>query len=98
MSPVLYWVTFGLNGFVQCVKSTIQLGLENKSNQIKCMIPALSYLDINSANNLEYCNNTEDALAVNGLIYKEAQKIQVSIINNHASTSGLILLPVQSIQ
>ena len=75
--------------FVQCVKSTIQLGLENKSNQIKCMIPALSYLDINSANDLEYCNNTEDALAVNGLIYKEAQKIQVSIINNHTSLANM---------
>ena len=63
--------------FVKCVKKTIELAVENKSD-IKCMIPALSYLDINSKSNLEYCNNTEDALAVNGLIYKEAQKIQVT--------------------
>ena len=63
--------------FVKCVKKTIELAVEKKSD-IKCMIPALSYLDINSKSNLEYCNNTDDALAVNGLIYKEAQKIQVS--------------------
>ena len=63
--------------FVKCVKKTVELAVEKESD-IKCMIPALSYLDINSKNNLEYCNNTDDALAVNGLVYKEAQKIVVS--------------------
>ena len=42
-----------------------------------CMIPALSYIDIDM-DNLEYCNTTEDALCVNGLIYNTAQKTQVS--------------------
>ena len=41
------------------------------------MIPALSYIDIDM-DNLEYCNTTEDALCVNGLIYNTAQKTQVS--------------------
>ena len=61
--------------FLQCVKTTLISTL--KKSDIKCMIPALSYIDIDTAN-LEYCNTTEDALGVNGLIYNLAQKTQVS--------------------
>ena len=60
--------------FVQCIKS--QLVSTLKKSDIKCMIPALSYIDIDTSS-LDYCNNTEDALAVNGLIYNSAQKVQV---------------------
>ena len=61
--------------FLQCVKTTLISKLEK--SDIKCMIPALSYIDIDTTN-LEYCNTTEDALGVNGLIYNSAQKTQVS--------------------
>ena len=61
--------------FLQCVKTTLISTLEK--SDIKCMIPALSYIDIDTTN-LEYCNTTEDALGVNGLIYNSAQKTQVS--------------------
>ena len=57
------------------VKATLVSTL-GKSD-IKCMIPALSYIDIDTTN-LEYCNTTEDALDVNGLIHNSAKKIQVS--------------------
>ena len=60
--------------FVQCIKS--QLVSTLKKSDIKCTIPALSYIDIDTSS-LDYCNNTEDALAVNGLIYNSAQKVQV---------------------
>ena len=60
--------------FIQCVKTTLETVLEKLD--INCTIPALSYININTSN-LDYCDNKEDALAVNGLIYKEAQKIQV---------------------
>ena len=65
--------------FLQCVKTTLVSTLEK--SDIKCMIPALSYIDIDTTN-LEYCNTTEDALGVNGLIYKSAQKIQVFMYQN----------------
>ena len=42
------------------------------------MIPALSYIDIDTSS-LDYCNKTEDALAVNGLIYNSALQVQVHI-------------------
>ena len=60
--------------FIQCVKTTLETAL--KKSVINCTIPALSYINIDNSN-LDYCDNKEDALAVNGLIYKEAQKIQV---------------------
>ena len=61
--------------FLQCVKTTLVSMLEK--SDIKCIIPALSYIDIDTTN-LEYCNTTEDALDVNGLIHNSAKKIQVS--------------------
>ena len=65
--------------FVQCIKS--QLVLTLKKSDIKCTIPALSYIDITDidTSSLDYCNNTEDALAVNGLIYNSAQKVLVRL-------------------
>ena len=50
-----------------------------KKSDITCTIPALSYIDIDTSS-LDYCNNTEDALAVNGLIYNLAQKVQVLLL------------------
>ena len=61
--------------FIQCVKNTLENALEKLD--INCTIPALSYININTSN-LDHCDNKEDALAVNGLIYKEAQKSEQS--------------------
>ena len=60
--------------FLQCVTTTLVSSL--RKIDIKCKIPALSYIDVNTTN-LEYCDNADDALAVNGLVYKAAQIIQV---------------------
>ena len=60
--------------FLQCVKATLVSTLEK--SDIKCMIPALSYIDIDTAN-LEYCYkffHSQDLLSRNVLSNVPAPK------------------------
>ena len=57
--------------FAGCIRHSLQQSLENST--VKCKIPLFDYTTFN-IDNLEYCNTTEDALAVETLVYELAQK------------------------